>query len=55
LLNHLNEWYGLSPGDYIWTGTPKGVGRMFVGDQVNAWMKDSNGNIISQLNAKCIN
>jgi 2-keto-4-pentenoate hydratase/2-oxohepta-3-ene-1,7-dioic acid hydratase in catechol pathway len=55
LLNHLNEWYDLSPGDYIWTGTPKGVGRMFVDDEVNAWMKDSKGNIISQLNAKCIN
>jgi 2-keto-4-pentenoate hydratase/2-oxohepta-3-ene-1,7-dioic acid hydratase in catechol pathway len=55
LLFHLNKWYGLSSGDYIWTGTPKGVGRMFVGDQVNAWMKNSDGNIVSRLNAKCIN
>ena len=55
LLTHLNEWYDLSPGDYIWTGTPKGVGRMFVGDVVNAWMKDSEGNVVSKLNANCIN
>ena len=55
LLNHLNQWYDLSPGDYIWTGTPKGVGRMFVGDQVNAWMKNSEGNVVSRLNANCIN
>ena len=55
LLFHLNQWYGLSSGDYIWTGTPKGVGRMFRGDQVNAWMKNSEGNIVSMLNAKCVN
>ena len=55
LLNHLTDWYDLSPGDYVWTGTPKGVGRMFVGDEVKAWMKDSQGNILSQLNATCIN
>jgi 2-keto-4-pentenoate hydratase/2-oxohepta-3-ene-1,7-dioic acid hydratase in catechol pathway len=55
LLTHLNEWYDLSPGDYIWTGTPKGVGRMFVGDEVHAWMKNSEGTIVSRLNATCIN
>ena len=55
LLTHLNEWYDLSPGDYIWTGTPKGVGRMFVGDKVHAWMKNSEGTIVSRLNATCIN
>ena len=38
LLEHLNNWYDLEPGDMVWTGTPKGVGPMSPGDSVNAWM-----------------
>ena len=53
LLNHLNNWYDLEPGDLIWTGTPKGVGPMSPGDLVNAWMDNSEGDRISVLNAVC--
>ena len=53
LLEHLNNWYALEPGDMVWTGTPKGVGPMSPGDSVNAWMDNSEGERISVLNAVC--
>ena len=53
ILGHLKNWYEPSPGDLIWTGTPKGVGAMCEGDQVECWMKNSNGEIISKLSAEC--
>ena len=53
ILENLTRWYDLEPGDLVWTGTPKGVGPMNVGDLVEAWMKDSEGNIVSHLRAFC--
>ena len=53
LLEHLNNWYDLEPGDLVWTGTPEGVGPMSPGDSVNAWMDNSEGERISVLNAVC--
>ena len=53
LLEHLNNWYDLEPGDLVWTGTPKGVRPMSPGDSVNAWMDNSEGERISVLNAVC--
>ena len=53
ILGHLKNWYEPSPGDLIWTGTPEGVGAMCEGDQVECWMKNSEGEIISKLSAKC--
>ena len=55
LLYHLKRWYDLSPGDYIWTGTPKGVGPLKKGDRVNASLKNNEGIIVSKLDAICIN
>ena len=55
LLYHLKRWYDLSPGDYIWTGTPKGVGPLKTGDRVNASLKNNEGIIVSKLDAICIN
>ena len=53
IMGHLRDWYGLSPGDLVWTGTPEGVGPMSEGDTVEAWMKNSEGKVISKLNARC--
>ena len=53
LLEHLNNWYDLEPGDLVWTGTPEGVGPMSPGDSVSAWMDNSEGDRISVLNAVC--
>ena len=55
LLFHLKRWYDLSPGDYIWTGTPKGVGPLKKGDRVHASLKNNEGIIVSKLDAICIN
>ena len=54
IMEHLTNWYGLSPGDLIWTGTPEGVGAMKVGDKVDAWMKNPDGEKISFLSAECV-
>ena len=53
IMEHLTRWYDLEPGDFVWTGTPKGVGPMNEGDLVEAWMKDSGGNMVSHLKAFC--
>ncbi|MCL1623394.1 fumarylacetoacetate hydrolase family protein [Moraxella sp. Tifton1] len=34
LVKHLDELYGLTAGDIIMTGTPKGVGRLTKGDEL---------------------
>ena len=54
IMGHLTDWYGLSPGDLIWTGTPEGVGAMKVGDRVDAWMRNPDGVKISILSAECV-
>ena len=54
IMGHLTDWYGLSPGELIWTGTPEGVGAMKVGDRVDAWMKNPDGEKISVLSAECV-
>ena len=54
IMEHLTDWYGLCPGDLIWTGTPEGVGAMKVGDRVDAWMKNPDGVKISILSAECV-
>ena len=53
IMGHMREGYDLSPGDLVWTGTPKGVGPMNKGDHIEAWMKNSDGETISVLNAVC--
>jgi fumarylpyruvate hydrolase len=53
IMGHLSGWYDLSPGDLVWTGTPEGVGPMNSGDVIEAWMKNSDGDTISVLNAVC--
>ena len=54
MLTHLNQWYDLTPGDYLWTGTPEGVGPMKLGDNIECWMKNQDGETISSLYANCI-
>lgn len=53
LLKHLKEWYDLSPGDLIFTGTPAGVSPLKPGDRVDAWLKDGKGNSVSELHSIC--
>jgi len=32
VLHHLDRWFGLAPGDLVFTGTPEGVGPVRAGD-----------------------
>lgn len=50
LLSTLNQWYDISSGDIIFTGTPEGVGPMQPGDRVDAWLKDGD-EVLSTLTA----
>ena len=54
IIEHLTDWYGLCPGDLIWTGTPEGVGAMKLGYRVDAWMRNPDGKKISVLSAECV-
>jgi 2-keto-4-pentenoate hydratase/2-oxohepta-3-ene-1,7-dioic acid hydratase in catechol pathway len=54
LVEHLSAWYDLSPGDLVWTGTPAGVGPMYKGDFVEAYLTNQKGEIVSRLNANCV-
>lgn len=54
LVDHLANWYDLSPGDLIWTGTPKGVGPMKPGDLVEATLTSESGEVLSRLSANCV-
>ena len=49
ILESLNETYTLSTNDLIFTGTPEGVGPLKKGDKLEAFLKNSNGKIISKL------
>ena len=40
IVKYLDRTYGLSEGDLIFTGTPKGVGPLRVGDVVSARICD---------------
>ncbi|HJM13439.1 MAG TPA: fumarylacetoacetate hydrolase family protein [Candidatus Thalassarchaeaceae archaeon] len=53
ILGFLRGWYDLTPGDLVWTGTPEGVGPMHLGDSIEAWMKNSDGETVSILKAVC--
>jgi len=54
LVDHLTNWYDLSPGDLVWTGTPAGVGRMYKGDIVEAYLTNEEGDIVSTIIAPCV-
>jgi 2-keto-4-pentenoate hydratase/2-oxohepta-3-ene-1,7-dioic acid hydratase in catechol pathway len=40
LIEHISETFSLYPGDVILTGTPKGVGKLSVDDQIEASLAD---------------
>ena len=54
LISTLVDWYGISPGDYIWTGTPKGVGKMRPGDSIECTMENDDGQVVSTMKAECV-
>ncbi|MFK7980411.1 MAG: fumarylacetoacetate hydrolase family protein [Saprospiraceae bacterium] len=40
LITYVSQYFKLQVGDYIYTGTPKGVGPVQVGDKLEAYIED---------------
>jgi 2-keto-4-pentenoate hydratase/2-oxohepta-3-ene-1,7-dioic acid hydratase in catechol pathway len=40
LVSYISNFFSINIGDLIFTGTPKGVGEIVVGDEVEAFMED---------------
>ena len=53
IIDTLTSWYGISSGDYIWTGTPEGVGRIYPGDVIKCEMVNIEGEVVSKMVADC--
>ncbi len=53
-LESLSEWAPIREGDYLFTGTPKGVGPLTIGDKVTAELFWKDGEVISSFIATCV-
>lgn len=53
-INALKQWAPLSSGDYLFTGTPSGVGQLYAGDQLVAILQTVDGRSVSRFEANCI-
>lgn len=42
IVSHISQYITLKEGDYIFTGTPQGVGEVHVGDRLALFMEDEN-------------
>lgn len=40
IVSHVSQYVTLQEGDYIFTGTPQGVGEVHVGDQLELYLED---------------
>lgn len=40
IITHVSEYYSIKMGDMIFTGTPKGVGQVHIGDHLQAYLED---------------
>ena len=40
IVSYISNFFSINIGDLIFTGTPKGVGEIVVGDEVEAFMEN---------------
>jgi 2-keto-4-pentenoate hydratase/2-oxohepta-3-ene-1,7-dioic acid hydratase in catechol pathway len=40
LVSYISNFFSINIGDLVFTGTPKGVGEIVVGDEVEAFMEN---------------
>ncbi|MEL7339956.1 MAG: fumarylacetoacetate hydrolase family protein [Bacteroidota bacterium] len=40
MITYITQFITIKKGDLIFTGTPKGVGPLSVGDHIEAWLED---------------
>ncbi|MDA0715557.1 MAG: fumarylacetoacetate hydrolase family protein [archaeon] len=53
-LESLHRWAPVRTGDYLFTGTPQGVGPLHLGDEVEAELFWKNGEVLSSYKATCV-
>ena len=53
-ISRISTWAPLQGSDYLFTGTPSGVGKLVVGDEMHAILVDGSGNVISEISATCV-
>lgn len=53
-LSMISTWAPLQGGDFLFTGTPSGVGKLEVGDEMHALLVNGSGEVISEISATCI-
>ena len=53
-IDALQQWAPVCSGDYLFTGTPAGVGQLHVGDQLVAILQTIDGRSVSRFEANCV-
>jgi 2-keto-4-pentenoate hydratase/2-oxohepta-3-ene-1,7-dioic acid hydratase in catechol pathway len=53
-LESLHRWAPVQSGDYLFTGTPQGVGPLHIGDEVEAELFWKHGEVLSSFKATCV-
>ena len=53
-IDALQQWAPVCQGDYLFTGTPSGVGKLDVGDQLVAILQTIDGRSVSRFEANCV-
>lgn len=53
-ISKISEWSPIQAGDFLFTGTPAGVGKLNLGDKMHAVLMDGDGITLSEINATCV-
>jgi 2-keto-4-pentenoate hydratase/2-oxohepta-3-ene-1,7-dioic acid hydratase in catechol pathway len=52
-MEELLTWAPVHAGDYLFTGTPSGVGQLHPGDSLKATLESKDGVVLSSIEARC--
>ena len=52
-MEELLTWAPVQAGDYLFTGTPAGVGRLYPKDRLKATLESQDGSIFSSIETQC--
>ncbi|MBT6526954.1 MAG: hypothetical protein HOM04_00375 [Euryarchaeota archaeon] len=52
-MEELLTWAPVHAGDYLFTGTPSGVGQLHPGDSLKATLESQEGVVLSSIEARC--
>jgi 2-keto-4-pentenoate hydratase/2-oxohepta-3-ene-1,7-dioic acid hydratase in catechol pathway len=52
-MEELLTWAPVNAGDYLFTGTPSGVGQLHPGDTLKATLESTDKGVLSSIHARC--